>query len=97
MWKLLHRGIIVLVRKRHHSVGLRVEAMDMSYIKFMYLYELLFGLRCDTVVAFFIVWHFYMGKLQSAKQGNLLLNFCFSGADEFYSSLPYRMCNLKEM
>lgn len=74
MWTLLHRGIIVLVRKRHHSVGLRVEAMKslLSYIKFMYLYELLFGLWCDTMVAF-IVWHFYMGKMQkSAKQGHLL-------------------------
>lgn len=32
-------ALLFLVRKRHHSVGLRVEAMKclMSYIKFMYL------------------------------------------------------------
>lgn len=64
---------------------------EMSYMEFMYLYELLFGLWCDTVVAFFIVWHFYMGKIQSAKQGNLLFTCCFSGADELYSSL-YTVC-----
>lgn len=85
MWKLLHRGIIVSVRKRHHSVGLRVEAMKclMSYIKFMYLNELMVGLWCDTMVAFFIVWHFYMGQIQSAKQGHLLFDFCLLGADGF--------------
>ncbi len=77
MWKLLYRGIIVLVRKRHHSVGLRVEAMNMSYITFMYLYELLFGLRCDTVVAFFYCMTLLYGKITKCKAGKFALEFLF--------------------
>lgn len=87
MWKLLHRGIIVLMKKdTTWLVWLRVEAMK-CLISTLCIYDLLFGLWCDTVVAFFIVWHVYMGKIQSVKQGKLLLDFIFF-------SPPYRICNL---
>lgn len=76
MWTLLHRGIIVLVRKRHHLVDLRVEAMKCLISSFVSVWTVV--LVCDVTPWLpFIVWHFYMGKMQSAKQGNLLFNFCF--------------------
>lgn len=57
---------------------------EMSYIEFMYLYELLFGLWCDTVVAFFIVWHFYIGKNIKCKAGKFALYFLFRSRWAFF-------------
>lgn len=69
--------------KRRHSVGLRVEAMKLCLYRFLILslciYELCFGLWCDTEVAFIIASHFDTGwgKVQNARQGNLKLFFYF--------------------
>lgn len=94
MWKLLHRGIIVFSEEKTPLSWFKGRSNEMSYVLDQVCVSMIWTLFlvCDTMVAFFfIVWHFYMGKIQSAKQGNLRLTFCFSGVDEFYSSLPYRM------
>lgn len=81
--ELLHRGIIVVVRKRHHSVGLRVEAMKclVSYrchISSLYIYDMIYVSICDVtlLVAFLLYDTFIWGK--NTKQGKVALNFYFS-------------------
>lgn len=78
MWKLLHRGIIVSEEKT--PLGwFKGRSNEISYV----LYQVYVSIW--TIVWFvmwhhgslFFVWHLYMGKIQSAKQGNLLFNFCF--------------------
>lgn len=69
----------VSVRKRHHSVGLRVEAMKCfeSY-RCLCIYELLFGLSCDTVVAFFLLYDIFIWekyKVQSREICSLIFVF----------------------
>lgn len=75
--KVAAQGHYCISEERHHLVGLRVEAMNMSYIEFMYLYELLFGLRCDTMVAFFYCVTLLYGKNTKCKAGKFALEFLF--------------------
>lgn len=77
MWKLLHMGIIVFVRKRHHSVGLRVEAMtclisrlciNMNYVWFLMWH--------NGSLFIFIIWHVYMEKYKVQSRYICSLNVC---------------------
>lgn len=88
------------VRKRHHSVGFRARSNVLCFISQFYL-AMNYCLVCDVTPQwpFFIVLGFYMGNIQSEKQGNLLIIFCFSGADDWYkriSEIEYfeRKCHL---
>lgn len=70
MWKLLHRGINVSVRKKAPPGQFKgrsneIVSLPISYVEF--IYELCFGLWRDTEVAFIIVSHFDTGWGENAK------------------------------
>lgn len=80
MWKLLHRGINVSVRKKAPPGQFKgrsneIVSLPISYVEF--IYELCFGLWRDTEVAFIIVSHFDTGWGENARQGNYKIIFFF--------------------
>lgn len=88
MWTLLHRGIIVWARKRHHLVGLRVEAMICLISSLC-----IFINYCDTMVAFFFCMTRLYGKNTKCKAGTFALWFFRSRWGSFQPATHRGVCN----